>query len=263
MPSRWVGAEMVPVMHDTPLDTLYPLVISMDAMIFSGGCDIDPVHYGCSREAGCGRIDPRRDQTELALFDLVFGCKHTGSGHLPWHTADQRRPWRYAQAGTYPAIVFSETSDDPVWHDVRLEPGSRLAALAGAPSARVNSYHHQVLDRVADGLGRHRPLCRRRDRGRGDAGGTLLCGRAVAPGEVPEGRRLFRQHLQSPARGHALSAQKNSPPPCRRRAVVVALQTDVFFQQPGAEDGRNDQHQHALQERWRQRLHIKAGRGHL
>ena len=31
-----VGAEMVPVMHDTPLDTLYPLVISMDAMIFSG-----------------------------------------------------------------------------------------------------------------------------------------------------------------------------------------------------------------------------------
>ena len=45
-----VGAEMVPVMHDTPLDTLYPLVISMDAMIFSGGCDIDPVHYGCSRE---------------------------------------------------------------------------------------------------------------------------------------------------------------------------------------------------------------------
>ena len=68
-----VGAEMVPVMHDTPLDTLYPLVISMDAMIFSGGCDIDPVHYGCSRESGCGRIDPRRDQTELALFDLVFG----------------------------------------------------------------------------------------------------------------------------------------------------------------------------------------------
>ena len=59
-------------MHDTPLDTLYPLVISMDAMIFSGGCDIDPVHYGCAHEPGCGRIDPRRDQTELALFDLVL-----------------------------------------------------------------------------------------------------------------------------------------------------------------------------------------------
>ena len=31
-----------------------------------------PVHYGCAHEPGCGRIDTRRDQTELALFDLVL-----------------------------------------------------------------------------------------------------------------------------------------------------------------------------------------------
>ena len=152
-----VGAEMVPVMHVTPLDTLYPLVICMDAMIFSGGCDIDPRSLrACSREPGCGRIDPRRDQTELALFDLVFGRNIPVLG-----ICRGIQLINVALGGTLKQDIsghrVSETSDDPVWHDVRLEPGSRLAALAGAPSERVNSYHHQVLDRVADGLAVHPP----------------------------------------------------------------------------------------------------------
>ena len=35
---------------------------------------------------------------------------------------------------------------------MRLEAGSRLATLTDSPVVRVNSYHHQVLDRVADSL---------------------------------------------------------------------------------------------------------------
>ena len=146
-----VGAEMVPVMHDTPLDTLYPLVISMDAMIFSGGCDIDPVHYGCAREPGCGRIDPRRDQTELALFDLVLARNIPVLG-----ICRGVQLLNVALGGTLKQDIsghrVSETSDDPIWHDVRLSPGSQLAALSEGPIARVNSYHHQVIDRVADKL---------------------------------------------------------------------------------------------------------------
>ena len=252
-----VGAEMVPVMHDTPLDTLYPLVISMDAMIFSGGCDIDPVHYGCAREPGCGRIDPRRDQTELALFDLVLGRNIPVLG-----ICRGIQLLNVALGGTLKQDIsghrVSETSDDPIWHDVRLEPASRLAALAGSTVARVNSYHHQVIDRVADGLVVTARADGRRDRGRGDAGRALLRRRAVAPGEVPEGRRLLRQHLQGPARGHALRAAcKTARLPCVDGGGPLPLplyRADVFFQHPGAAGWcETTSTSDALQKRRRQR----------
>ena len=146
-----IGAQVAPVMHDTPLDTLYPLVISMDAMIFSGGCDINPVHYGQALEQGCGRVDARRDQVELALADLVLSrnipvlgiCRGAQllnvvlGGTLRQHIEGHR---------------VSETSDDPIWHEVELRAGSRLAAIAGEGRARVNSYHHQCIDRPAGDL---------------------------------------------------------------------------------------------------------------
>ncbi len=37
-------------------------------------------------------------------------------------------------------------------HDVIVTPGTRLAAAIGATSVSVNSYHHQAVDRLADGL---------------------------------------------------------------------------------------------------------------
>jgi putative glutamine amidotransferase len=37
-------------------------------------------------------------------------------------------------------------------HDVAVEPGSRLSTALGAQDIRVNSIHHQALERVADGL---------------------------------------------------------------------------------------------------------------
>ena len=145
------GAEVVPVMHDTPLDTLYPLVVSLDAMIFSGGCDVDPLHYGQAREPGCGRIDPRRDQIELALADLVLGRNIPVLG-----ICRGIQMLNVVLGGTLkqdiPNHRVSETSDDPIWHDVRIDPSSRLAQIAGTDRARVNSYHHQAIDRLADGL---------------------------------------------------------------------------------------------------------------
>lgn len=93
-----VGAEVVPMMFDIPLDTLYPLVISLDAMVFSGGGDIDPVHYGQARSEACGPADARRDRFELALADLVVGRGDTGSGHLPGNAASQRGAGRNAEA---------------------------------------------------------------------------------------------------------------------------------------------------------------------
>jgi putative glutamine amidotransferase len=37
-------------------------------------------------------------------------------------------------------------------HEVRVEPGSRIEEIVCAPTARVNSFHHQGLRQVAHGL---------------------------------------------------------------------------------------------------------------
>jgi len=44
------------------------------------------------------------------------------------------------------------TSGDPVEHDVKLQPGSRVAAAARADVVAASSHHHQAVDRVGDGL---------------------------------------------------------------------------------------------------------------
>ena len=43
----------------------------------------------------------------------------------------------------------------PRWyatHDISVQPGSRLAALLGGRSLRVNSFHHQAVRQVGAGL---------------------------------------------------------------------------------------------------------------
>ena len=37
-------------------------------------------------------------------------------------------------------------------HEIAIEPGSKIAALAGARAARVNSSHHQSIDRPGRNL---------------------------------------------------------------------------------------------------------------
>jgi putative glutamine amidotransferase len=44
---------------------------------------------------------------------------------------------------------------DPGWittHDVRVDGGSRLATVLGASALAVNSFHHQAIERLGDGL---------------------------------------------------------------------------------------------------------------
>ncbi len=51
------------------------------------------------------------------------------------------------------AVTHRQT--EPGWvttHDVRVEPGSRLAAALGTESLAVNSFHHQAVERLGDGL---------------------------------------------------------------------------------------------------------------
>jgi len=151
-------AGALPVMIPCGLqpETLRAIYGRMDAVLIPGGGDVDPVHYGADRHPRTERIDPERDATELLIAqwavedDLpLFGiCR----GHQVMNVA---------MGGTLVQDIPSQVDSDLIHdtpgdlprgapiHQVNIQPASRLAAIVGATTVAVNSFHHQSVEQPA------------------------------------------------------------------------------------------------------------------
>jgi putative glutamine amidotransferase len=133
---------------------------TLDGLIVSGGADVDPRRYGQEPHERTGAPRTDRDAWEDALFtaaielDVPFLGICRGAQMLNvalGGTLVQHLPDVVGHEGYQPApAVFGETV-------VAVERGSRLDALLGAAddpdgTVPVHVYHHQAIDRVADGL---------------------------------------------------------------------------------------------------------------
>jgi len=122
----------------------------VDALIITGGCDVDPTNYGAPAEPGLGPTDLVRDAADLAItraavvrnMPTLATCRGIQvlnvamGGTLVQHIDDHMRVDLYNQAA----------------HDVDIHPGSRLATILGTEAVGVNSLHHQVIDRLGRGV---------------------------------------------------------------------------------------------------------------
>jgi len=131
------------------------LLDRVDALLLTGGADVDPASYGAEPHPETVGTWPDRDAFEIALtrgaleHDMpVLGiCRGmqllnvalggTLDQHLPESTGSEEHR---TVAGT-----FSK-------HDVRLEPGTLACAAAGTEGFVVWSHHHQGVDRLGGGL---------------------------------------------------------------------------------------------------------------
>lgn len=130
-----------------------------DGLLLSGGGDVDPLRFGEDQMWECGDVSPVRDAFELALFSrfLAEGGKPVlgicrgmqlmnvalgGSLYqdLPAARADKSIAHRQKQRSVYAS------------HGVTLSAGSRLMQMLGKKDLRVNSHHHQAVNRVASPL---------------------------------------------------------------------------------------------------------------
>ena len=132
------------------------LLDAADALLLTGGEDVDPARYGAARHAALGRVTPARDAWELAL---VNAAKQRGRPTLAVCRGIQ--VLNVALGGTLLQDIPSE-QPGPVAHDqaapraerthaVTFAAGSRLAGIFGATGS-VNSMHHQAVARPATGL---------------------------------------------------------------------------------------------------------------
>ena len=126
----------------------------IDALLLTGGEDVDPSWYGASPSPALGDVDGERDLFELALFATarqrglpILGiCRgiqliNVALGGTLWQDLPGERP---SKVGHDRRDARSART-----HDVSLEAGSRAATVLGRTALSVNSFHHQGIRDLA------------------------------------------------------------------------------------------------------------------
>lgn len=150
----------LPLLIPLALDetTLRALYTRLDGVLFSGGGDIDPKHYGGQLTAQVGGVDSERDRTELTLarwaaaeakplFGICRGSQVLNvalGGTLYCDVSEHPGAHRHTYAPNLPFDLRP--------HAVQVEEDSLLARVLGEPMAQVNSLHHQASKEIAPGL---------------------------------------------------------------------------------------------------------------
>jgi putative glutamine amidotransferase len=147
------------VMPPLAEDAIEPLLDRLDGVLLSGGPDLDPALYEAKPHPELGPIEPDLDRFEIDVaaradareMPILAICRGTQAlnivrgGALHQHLPDLSTEVTHRQTnpGTEPS------------HPVEIEPGTELARIFGGDEleiADVNSFHHQAIDRLGDGL---------------------------------------------------------------------------------------------------------------
>jgi putative glutamine amidotransferase len=129
----------------------------IDGLLLTGGEDIDPAFYGASPSPHLYPPSRERDLFELAIFESarqrelpILGiCRgiqlvNVALGGTLFQDLPSERPG--------PVSHDPGSARDARSHDIELQPGTRVARALGGTTFSVNSFHHQAVDRLADGL---------------------------------------------------------------------------------------------------------------
>lgn len=127
-----------------------PVRSDFDALLMSGGGDIDPAEYG-ELDDGVERstVDSDRDRLERDMLKLALD---RGVPVLGICRGFQVLNWRFG--GKLKQDVRGHRDAEPPVdpHEIAASPGSLLARICGAEPFRVNSRHHQVVLSAPAGL---------------------------------------------------------------------------------------------------------------
>jgi putative glutamine amidotransferase len=138
--------------------TLADYAAELDGLVLQGGTDISPRKYGEEPLRPEWAGDPERDGYELELLERfmalekpVLGvCRgqqliNVALGGTLYQDTAVQKPGAQMHQDT---VIYDEN-----YHHIEILGGSRLAGLyPGVTRARVNTLHHQAINRLAGGL---------------------------------------------------------------------------------------------------------------
>lgn len=146
---------IIPAFNDT--DAMVSLLDCVDALILSGGGDINPLFLGEEPIRELSSINPARDWQELMLVRLaanrqipILGiCR--GIQIMTAALGGKLYQDIYKEAGA--TLKHSQDTERHVaTHSIRIASSSKLASIFGATNIHVNSFHHQAVKEVAPGF---------------------------------------------------------------------------------------------------------------
>lgn len=130
---------------------------SVAGLVLTGGGDIDPALYGETRHEKVHSVNAARDATEAAL---IQEARSRGMPVLAICRGIQML--NVALGGTLVQDIASQCKTDIAHdedgprdsrsHEIAIEPGSLIASAVGAEHVTVNSFHHQSVKKIADGM---------------------------------------------------------------------------------------------------------------
>jgi len=133
------------------------ILSGLDALILSGGCDVDPGHFGEEPLPALGRVSPERDCAEIPLAkealrrDLPILAICRGAQVLNVAAGGSLYQDLYSQVGG----ALQHLQKAPRWHGVHsisVIRESKLERILGSTRVTVNSIHHQAVKEVAGGF---------------------------------------------------------------------------------------------------------------
>jgi len=131
-------------------DDAAALLDMVDALVITGGCDVDPASYGQPPDPLLGPTDPQRDEADLAITRAAV------LSNVPTlATCRGIQVLNVAMGGTLVQHIDEHMRVDLYnqdVHGVEIDAHSRLATILGTEAIGVNSMHHQVIERLGPGV---------------------------------------------------------------------------------------------------------------
>jgi putative glutamine amidotransferase len=160
---RKAGADPYDVELDQNPAQLCAQLADLDGFVLPGSpADVDPTRYGADKHPKNNDIDENRDSTDFAILDhafetgkpvlaICFGCqslnvyrKGTLIQDIP---AERPEAIAHGQTDLPSGAPPTGISKGDLEHSVLFSDGSLLARLNGTTSGKINSSHHQAINK--------------------------------------------------------------------------------------------------------------------
>lgn len=163
MPSVYTNAIIqaggIPVIIPLiPGEDLEELCDEIDALFVTGGEDINPSYYNATPHVNLGRITPKLDEMEFALVQKMLKLDKPYIG-----VCRGMHMLNIVFGGTLYQSIHSQRKEPVMQHEqqanrthrshpVKVEKDSRLYELLQEDEFKVNSFHHQAVNKVGENL---------------------------------------------------------------------------------------------------------------
>lgn len=129
----------------------------LDGLVLTGGGDLDPARFGEPRHPTVFDLSPARDELEIDLtrhaldqgVPLLAICRGLQVLNVVLGGS------LYQDIPSEPGSIIGHSQKEPrhqPTHPVKVQEGSRLAAVLGTLHLEVNSFHHQAVKGLGRGL---------------------------------------------------------------------------------------------------------------